>query len=175
MNIITADTAYAFCPKATFDTRTSLGFGGIDEGQLSKAYKKYAERGWTFVKDLTWDKVQEISPSFAPETVRYLDDKYTWRVPLDVEGLQERDHQTTAIHEGLLPLDVDPFVCNSWVLAKCFDGFSTTMDLNMSYFVFRSKYTENTYLVAEEQFCEAMELLDDYTCELGQGERKGMK
>ncbi|KAF6754383.1 hypothetical protein DFP72DRAFT_898916 [Ephemerocybe angulata] len=142
MNIITHDAAYALYPKATFDKRISL-----------QAFDKYSERGWSFFTDLTAEGVRSIESSIATDITRYLDDKFTWRLPLDTGGLDlDEDSKSKTI----------AFQCNSWRLNRDFNGFSTQMTLGIAYQVFPSRSLEQTYLVAEKEFGDAIDQMIDY-------------
>lgn len=188
MNFMTADTAYSMYPKATFDKRIALKFGYEWQERTERAYEKYTERGWEFVSDLTWEKVKEITPAIAPDVIRYLDDEYTWRVPLNTKGLEIAGNSTgqTDIKGKARAMPEDeqreadeltasnPFHCNSWTLNRDFNGYSSTMSLGIGYEIYHSKSMEDTYVFAERGLCEAADQLADYLEEYDPA-RKGGK
>jgi hypothetical protein len=182
VNFITADMAYSLYPKATFDKRIALQFGYEWHEATEKAYKKYAERGWEFFSKLTWDKAKEIQPCTIPDTIRYLDDEYTWRVPLDTTGLDlypsakksdSKGKSTASLDDGTET--VNPFYVNSWTLNRDFNGYSSTMTVGIGYEVYHSKSMEETYVFAERNFCDAANQLVDYLEEYDPSRKKGLK
>ena len=183
VNFITADMAYSLYPKATFDKRIALQFGYEWHEATEKAYKKYAERGWEFFSKLTWDKAKEIQPCIVPDTIRYLDDEHTWRVPLDTAGLELDPHpaekddskgkaRATPNNDAEA---VNPFYVNSWTLNRDFNGYSSSMALGIGYEVYHSKLMEETYVFAERNFCDAANQLVDYLEEYDPARKKGLK
>ncbi|TEB35065.1 hypothetical protein FA13DRAFT_1728861 [Coprinellus micaceus] len=163
VNFITADMAYSLYPKATFDKRIALQFGYEWHEATGKAYKKYAERGWEFFSKLTWDKAKEIQPCTIPDTIRYLDDEHTWRVPLDTAGLDLYPSAKKSDSKG-----------KSYSFSY-FNGYSSTMTVGIGYEVYHSKSMEETYVFAERNFCDAANQLVDYLEEYDPSRKKGLK
>lgn len=160
MNVITPYAAYALYASATFDMRKAMklcpDFRRRTEAETVS--ERYIQRGWTHISPTTDEEIRQVSPLFFPNIVRFVNDRKTWKVPLDVVGLSKS-------HSGH-PSQLDPFVCNSWRLARALGLFSDiARDLSMVYNVRHPKTAQNTYLVAEQQLVDAMEELEDYVCE----------
>lgn len=83
MNFITYSAAYSLFARSTFEDRRSLIMETSDGHSVPR--QKYRERGWRMVygrsKDLS-------SPNHTPSAFgameRYVGDRYTWTIPLDV-------------------------------------------------------------------------------------------
>ncbi|EIW78042.1 hypothetical protein CONPUDRAFT_146097 [Coniophora puteana RWD-64-598 SS2] len=108
MNLIAFDCAYSLYPIATFGTReTLLTRENVDSTLVSK----YRRRGWK----PQWPNLLAYSASsrgdeWSPETVRSLLDSHTWRVPLDVTGVEPRAPPSPKSPS----MSWDPVVANSW-------------------------------------------------------------
>ena len=90
MNVITHDTAYSFFPWVTFEERLSLVCLDGDDIR-EKAFRKYSDRGWTFVtlNDLRRQKIRspylsfEVGREYNKEiSARFVGDRRCWKVPL---------------------------------------------------------------------------------------------
>ncbi|RXW17415.1 hypothetical protein EST38_g8442 [Candolleomyces aberdarensis] len=159
MNFIAHDAAYSLYPKATFDKRIAISFGWDSHEATKKALDKYSERGWSFVDDLSYQNVKAVSPAIVPDVERYLDDRDTWILPLDTDGLGVDADGSSAPSRN-------PFHCNSWKLKRDFHGYSTQIELGITYEIYHApKHFEHAYLIADRGLREAMDQLIDYLTE----------
>ena len=172
MNFIAYNAAYSLYPRATFDRRVGIPFAweassaGLSSPvtpdrnkpiRREAAYSKYTDRGWTFVRDMSRKSMDSISAVIAPGVVRFLDDRFTWVVPLGTDGLD--------LEEPIFPCtpEKDPFIVNSWILWDWYpsgvEGLEDRYEsprprgarLGISYRVYQSvDYLRDTYLVADE-------------------------
>jgi hypothetical protein len=170
MNFITHDAAYSLYPKATFDKRIAVSFGWNTHEATKKALDKYTERGWAFVEDYSYQGVKAISPAIIPDVARYLDDKHTWILPLDVNGLDVEAQDASEPSRN-------PFHCNSWKLNRDYTGFSTQIELGISYdrIYYAPKHFEHAYLIADRGLGEAMDHLVDYLAEQNRTKNENKK
>jgi len=180
MNFITHDAAYSLYPKATFDKRYAFAFDWGSDEATERAYEKYTDRGWTFGHEFSYEDVKTYTPLFGIEVTRYLDDKHTWILPINTDGIypplqsekaeyQElNDAAYAAESHRVIHFDAGgrlvphPFHCNSWRLCRDFDGFSKNISMGTEYEVFEDNYFEHTYLIAERGLRDAIEQLEDY-------------
>ncbi|TFK30730.1 hypothetical protein FA15DRAFT_629996 [Coprinopsis marcescibilis] len=157
MNFMTHAAAYSLYPIATFDKRISIPFGSEHFESTGKAYKKYTERGYTVPNNLTYSAAKIMNPFLHYEIPRSLNDRYTWRIPLNVEELdlgKESIYDTT--ESG------NPFQCNSWTLELEFRSYSKVIAFGLSYLIFRSPYFENSYTIPDVEFREVLAQTVDY-------------
>lgn len=89
MNIITFANIYCLYPAGTLGDRRSLQIAPTGRGQnRQEAWQKYRERGWEMVKYPNWKERGGLRMSTAFRNgLRYVGDRFTWTVPLDMEGV----------------------------------------------------------------------------------------
>lgn len=108
MNVISYEKAYCLFPRATLEERRSLVVATDGPGQLP-ALLKYEERGWEMVVSVSSRERTGRNPSF-PFGKRFIDDRYTWTIALDLSGL--------SLSRRITPLSPvltqDPVSATSW-------------------------------------------------------------
>lgn len=91
MNVISYNAAYCLFPRATLEERRSLISRTSQERPIRRAEGliKYSARGFSMLQFLDNDELRtpkrSSSFTFGP---RWLDDPYTWVIPLDMEGVR---------------------------------------------------------------------------------------
>jgi hypothetical protein len=109
------------------------------------ALSKYALRGWSIAARI-WPHKTPTSDSSGPfflSTSRWVRDKHSWVVPLDVSGVSMRPRLSFSSPE----FSWDPVVYNSWKLGT---GDFPDKTLVMSYHGLGSTIIRYRYLVADE-------------------------
>ncbi|KAI0716941.1 hypothetical protein C8Q76DRAFT_617621 [Earliella scabrosa] len=112
MNLITFSTAYCIFPRATLEGRQSLlssSTRGIYRNR-GQALKKYKNRGFDVLFSVPVHTSPLGQPSF-PLGWRWLDDKHTWTMPLDMAGV---DAPVTITIQQARPLTHDPSTICNW-------------------------------------------------------------
>jgi hypothetical protein len=84
MNIISFEKAYSLYPWTTFEERRSLINVPVSP-HYDQAFEKYSARGWKMIRDPS--PTTSIPREFRIKS-RWIDDRYTWVIPLDLEGVQ---------------------------------------------------------------------------------------
>ncbi|KIJ15742.1 hypothetical protein PAXINDRAFT_114105 [Paxillus involutus ATCC 200175] len=112
MNFITSDSAYSLYPRATFEDRCSLGMPN-SRSLIEKVVQKYVRRGWRiYFMPTPFDSANPTKPPFMLDSARWVCDKHTWVLPLDMTGVKER----LPLSPASAPLTCDPVRYNGWRL-----------------------------------------------------------
>lgn len=112
MNFITASTAYSLYPRATFDERCAVSLAGLKEAD-GLALSKYALRGWGIISGIWPHEIHTTRTSFYLNKMRWVNDKYSWVMPLDMKGVEPRPR----LSAPSVDFSWDPEIHNSWNLA----------------------------------------------------------
>ncbi|EIW78038.1 hypothetical protein CONPUDRAFT_168000 [Coniophora puteana RWD-64-598 SS2] len=149
MNIIAFDCAYSLYPVATYEERKSLLT--IDQGVVGPV-EKYTERGWEFCKtDVEDAKDIGSKPSlWYPGVERSVQDRYTWRVPLDVTGVAQRS--PPSVSSKAVPWD--PMVSNTWKMI--YVKFFGRLAMGVSCVMVKSITFRYDYFLSDETLVKAM-------------------
>ncbi len=113
MNAITVDTAISLFPEASFEKNLNLYLGRGRPENCRPALKKYEERGWKLVEELTED---QLNAAAGDELMfwhgkRWVQDSHTWRLPLDTTGIQfDAQSDPTMMAVDKSPPNVDPML-----------------------------------------------------------------
>jgi hypothetical protein len=142
MNVISYNAAYCLYPRATFEERRTLAMSVSTDGE-AEALSKYAIRGWRIQYDVFAHEEGKPQSSFYMHQTRWVDDKRSWVIPLDVTGAIKRPPPSLTSST----FTWDPVEQNSWKLARSEGG-----KLLMTYFTAKSTLFRYNYLVAERQF-----------------------
>lgn len=109
MNLISYEKAYCLFPRATLEARRNLLIARGSGSDQLPAVRKYQERGWSpSLPNPFWERV-EHSPVF-PFGNRFLGDRYTWTIPLDLTGVTPPQ----ILGPQSQVLTQDPVVGTSW-------------------------------------------------------------
>lgn len=136
MNIITWKHAYCLHAKATLEDRCSLVCRS--EGPRQEiAENKYRSRGWAMTRTLHASGPRGDDPCF-PTGLRFLGDKYSWRISLDVSRILP-----PPLLGSNQRLPTDPIAATSWRLQRPPPGQSLPLLL---YVVLRAKFLKHHYL-----------------------------
>ena len=112
MNVIAYDRAYALYPRATFEEQISLFCKPVTQRDV-QVISKYRARGFLIVHDWpTSDPftLQPLPASIVPLSPRWIGDRYTWSVPLSLEGVKP----PPALTPLSPPLTTDACFFTSW-------------------------------------------------------------
>ena len=109
MNVISYEKAYCLFPYATLEERRALIVPSDGPGQ-EPAIEKYKERGWKMLLSLSSRERNASNPSFALGP-RFMGDRHTWTIPLDLTGVQP----PRALTSRTPALTTDPVAATSWV------------------------------------------------------------
>lgn len=88
MNVVSFENIYSFYPYHTFVKRQALEIS-TDGHYQEAARSKYKERGWKLLQLGPWDErvgYRKWSPFRAGP--RFVGDRYTLTIPLDMTGVQ---------------------------------------------------------------------------------------
>ena len=140
MNFIAFDAAYSVFPRATFEERRSLSFSALTDSDI-RALGKYTMRGWSIISNLWPHQYHTLGASFYVNKIRWVNDSFSWVVPLDTTGMEPRP-RLSASSEALVG---DPVVHNSWTLARD----TTSSKVYITYNIFRPTLFRYTYLVSD--------------------------
>ncbi|EIW78017.1 hypothetical protein CONPUDRAFT_146078 [Coniophora puteana RWD-64-598 SS2] len=112
MNIIAFDCAYSLYPVQTFEDRETL----VTSKEIDKSHiDKYTRRGWSVVRVPFCPADARYKTSrWQPAAFRTPLDSRTWRVRLDMTGVETRPSLNPPPLSTSLPWD--PVVANSWEL-----------------------------------------------------------
>lgn len=110
INAIAWDKAYCFYPKGTLEHRRSLVCRANGPNQ-EEAQKKYTARGFYVSPSLLTYGLNASDPAF-PIGPRYVGDRQTWTISLDVTGVTP----PLPITPLSTPLTGNPVACCSWRL-----------------------------------------------------------
>ncbi|KDQ52179.1 hypothetical protein JAAARDRAFT_139328 [Jaapia argillacea MUCL 33604] len=110
LNVITFEKAYSLYPRATFEERYALMCASAGPAQ-EKALEKYADRGWTMISQVSTIEEASTRSPFST-TDRWIDDKFSWTIPLSMSGVVF-PHLPAL---GSPPLLQDPTSMTNWVL-----------------------------------------------------------
>jgi len=150
MNFIAFDAAYSIYPRATFEERRALSFTGLSSNDL-RALGKYSLRGWTIFSDI-WTNmgtINNVDKSFYINQKRWVKDKFSWVVPLDMTDIEPRP-RVSSVSE---PFHWDPVVQNSWLILKR----DTITSMFISYHVLKPTIFRYGYLVADLALIHSMQ------------------
>ena len=123
MNVISYSHAYCLYPRATLLDRVSLVL--LDDFDVQDAVgAKYVARGWRFILD-DLQKKKSFDPAFTT-TMRRIDDKHSWVLPLNMGGVIRPAHLSR-----LMPCH--PSVSTPWQLVRrnaVYRGFFTKEEIS---------------------------------------------
>lgn len=119
MNIIAYNTAYSLYPRSTYENRRALLMRTpAPSDRHYQAIKKYEKRGWKMIQSCSecLHSGQNDLSAFG-EMERYIGDKYTWTIPLTVDGVQVPDYMMTKDENGT-QAPGSALCVNSWKLVS---------------------------------------------------------
>lgn len=134
MNFIAFDAAYSLYPIATFFDRSTLQVWRERPLHDASVPIKYGQRGFHWFSALPLDT--SLSTSFYPVMTRTVGDQYTWKLPLDIQGVDLRPQMSSSS----TPFQFDPVTCNGWSLVER-DGQMGTIYDPIRLTIFRYNYT----------------------------------
>ncbi|KDQ51107.1 hypothetical protein JAAARDRAFT_199331 [Jaapia argillacea MUCL 33604] len=144
MNAIAYDAAYSFYPISTFEEHRALTVGEVTERQAI-ALAKYTIRGWRIQANLHPFEKRSCAAPFYPTLVRWVGDRETWTLALDITGIERRS-PVSASSESFT---WDPVAHNSWIL-------NVVAETHMSYYSTKSSILHYQYLVAEQPLLDQL-------------------
>ena len=112
MNVIAYDCAYSLYPRATFEERISMYCAsGRPTERDAAAMGKYQARGFRII--YKWPD-SRYDQNVVPITTRWIDDRYTWTMPLPLDGV------TTPRPFNLISsaFSTDPCYFTTWKLSR---------------------------------------------------------
>jgi hypothetical protein len=142
MNVISYNAAYSLYPRATFEERRTVSMSVSNDSE-EDALGKYAIRGWKILYDIFPHEQKNPKSSFYMFQTRWVDDKKSWVIPLDLTGVEMRP----PLSETSDAFTWDPVIQNSWTLAR-----DNSDVLLMTYHVAKSTVFRYNYLVADLLF-----------------------
>lgn len=131
MNFITAEKAYSLYPIATFANKQTLVTGCKPMGwnTMDELYEHLA------LDALHGMTTLEEENMFAAGVYRTVEDRYSWSIPLSMDGISDR----SAINTRSEIIPSDPSIPNVWRLLEFSNG--PFMDYRIAtYPVFRYRY-----------------------------------
>ncbi|EIM84863.1 uncharacterized protein STEHIDRAFT_61050 [Stereum hirsutum FP-91666 SS1] len=141
MNLISFDTAYSLYPRATFKERRMQLMREITPEEV-KAISKYGRRGFQIAATYLWPYAGS-DPCLVLDTVRNVNDRFTWRVALDTTGVDPRSKLTPTSNV----MKTDPVVQNTWEMCHLRGD-----NLTITYFAVKSTLLRYNYVVAENDY-----------------------
>jgi hypothetical protein len=120
MNFITFDAAYSLYPVATFEERNTLQVWRERPFHDLTVVNKYSERGFTWFSTLTASTFSQVSSFHASED-RTVGDRYTWKVALNIQGVDLRP----PMNSSSSIFQCDPVIYNGWSLLERDEGIIT--------------------------------------------------
>ncbi|KIJ64107.1 hypothetical protein HYDPIDRAFT_28996 [Hydnomerulius pinastri MD-312] len=149
MNFITFDAAHSLYPIATFEERRSLGMPN-SRSTTESALDKYIRRGWRiFFLPTPLDTTNPTKPPFMLNETRWVSDRYTWVMPLDMTGVRERPPPNPYSQA----LSADPVVYNGWKLKP---PISFEQGYACSYHSLQTTIFRYNYVLPDEHLCLKM-------------------
>ncbi|KAG2132329.1 hypothetical protein DEU56DRAFT_739507 [Suillus clintonianus] len=133
MNFIAFDAAYSLYPIATFEDRSTLQVWRERPLHDLTVPIKYGQRGFQWFSTLPGNMT---SQSFYPHRIRTVGDQYTWRLALDMQGVELRPQMSLSS----TPFQFDPVTCNGWSLLERDEEMATVYEPIQSS-IFRYNYT----------------------------------
>ena len=138
-------------PLATYEARLFLCLSEESDGdpRIPRILEKYRDRGFQMVHQ--WAAKDFVSlvksrPRLFPNRARSMDDQYTWRIPLPMEGVIP----PPACNPHSEPLSVDPCFCTFWRLQLA--NPTTTGELflrpRLRYFPVSMRNFHHTYILS---------------------------
>ncbi|KAG1881323.1 hypothetical protein F4604DRAFT_1577927 [Suillus subluteus] len=140
MNFIAFDAAYSLYPIATFEDRSTLQVWRARPLHDVSVPIKYGQRGFRWLSALPLDT--SLSTSFYPHMTCTVGDQYTWKLPLDIQGVDLRPRMSSSS----TPFQFDPVTCNGWSLLER-DGQMATVYEPIQSAIFRYNYTTASALL----------------------------
>jgi hypothetical protein len=148
MNFIAFDAAYSIYPKATFEDRHALILSPkINLRKIAIALGKYARRGWSFTTDIWSHDKNMREKTFFLDVGRWVRDRHSWVVPLDVSGIERPPLSTSSVG-----FSWDPVVYNSWRLTHLQPQRISVAFLKLDSTIFRY-----AYLVADAKLLDMLQ------------------
>lgn len=141
MNLISFDTAYSLYPRATFKERRMQLMREITTEEV-KAISKYGRRGFQIAATYIWPYAGS-DPCLVLDTVRNVNDRFTWRIALDTTGVDPRSKLTPTSNV----MKTDPVVQNTWEMCHLRGD-----NLTITYFAVKSTLLRYNYVVAENDY-----------------------
>lgn len=141
INIIAFNKAYALFPEATFEERVSLVMLDLQSYE-GKALAKYSQRGWVMVSRI-WPHHAALNSSFALGSCRWVGDKRTWVLHLNMDGITLRPRVTPSSAE----FHLDPVEQSTWML----DVHGESMGVGVFGTVLWSRTLRYEYLVLDNR------------------------
>ena len=87
MNVISFKAAYSLYPRATFEDRCTLVCTS-DIKRKNIVFTKYGTRGWTIcTRAMECSRWEKSSQSAFSRRIRRVADRFTWKLPLDMTGV----------------------------------------------------------------------------------------
>jgi hypothetical protein len=140
MNFIAFDAAYSLYPIATFFDRSTLQVWRARPLHDVGVPMKYGQWGFHWLSALPLDT--SLSTSFYPHMTRIVGDQYTWKLPLDIQGVDLRPQMSPSS----TPFQFDPVTCNGWSLLER-DGQMATVYEPIQSAIFRYNYTTTSAML----------------------------
>ncbi|KAG2741574.1 hypothetical protein P692DRAFT_201675502, partial [Suillus brevipes Sb2] len=134
MNFIAFDAAYSLYPIATFENRNTLQVWRARPLHDASVPIKYGQQGFQWLSTLPLNT--SLSTSFYPHMTRIVCDQYTWKLPLDIQGVDLRPQMSSSS----TPFQFDPVTCNGWSLLE-HHGQMATVYQPIQTAIFRYNYT----------------------------------
>ncbi|KAG1882108.1 hypothetical protein F4604DRAFT_1496736, partial [Suillus subluteus] len=134
MNFIAFDAAYSLYPIATFEDRSTLQVWRARLLHDVRVAIKYGQRGFQWLSALPL--ATSSSASFYPHTTCTIGDQYTWKLVLDIQGVDLRPQMSSSS----APFHFDPVTFNDWSLLECDEEMATIYEPIQSA-IFRYNYT----------------------------------
>lgn len=130
INVIAFNKAYCLYPRATLEERVSLICTTRDDDVIENVYDRYRKRGWFIIRTVDEASSLTSDPSLTKDVTRWIDDGFSWSIPLYPPTYLNRFPQTN-------PCSYDPVSVTSW---KLIESRSTT-----------SKAAEMTFVMVSDQ------------------------
>ncbi|KAG1899749.1 uncharacterized protein F5891DRAFT_1128900 [Suillus fuscotomentosus] len=141
MNFIAFDAAYSLYPIATFEDRSTLQVWRARPLHDVSVAIKYGQRGFQWLSALPLGDTS-LSASFYPHVTRTVGDRYTWKMSLDIQGIDLRPQMSSSS----TLFQFDPVICNSWSLLERDEEMATVYEPIQSA-IFRYNYTTTNALL----------------------------
>jgi hypothetical protein len=134
MNFIAFDAAYSLYPIATFEDRRTLQVWRARPLHDASVAIKYGQRGFQWLSALPPDTSSPTS--FYPHMARTVGDRYTWKLVLDIQGVDLRPQMSSSS----TLFRFDPVAYNGWSLLERDEEMATVYEPIQSA-IFRYNYT----------------------------------
>ena len=147
MNVISFENAYCLFPQATLESRISLLSSSCIGRSVRRRYSvaKYVARGFTVMERIPPYDLRQ--PYLFPLGWRWIDDRTSWVIPLDTEGVI-----LPPVFNSRTPrLLHDPVVVCNWEMR-----FTQHRGVVMTYVVAKSELLRYQYLFSDSDLARAL-------------------